>query len=74
MGNEAKRAVGAKAAASYTGLSPRTFRDARWRRKIGLPACRVGGRLLFLISDLDRLLARGREKLPHRSQGGDGEG
>jgi Helix-turn-helix domain len=49
--------------AEYFGIKPTTVRDARWRRRAGIPATRVGGRLLFKISDVERVIARGRELL-----------
>ncbi len=64
MLREVSRALGIKAAAVYVGSSPRTLADARWRQRVGLPATRIGRRLVFLVRDLDALLSRGRERTP----------
>lgn len=64
MRKDISRAFPLRAAAAYLGSSPRTLGDARWRRRVGLPATRVGRRLVFLIRDLDALLSRGRERSP----------
>jgi hypothetical protein len=73
MKTELKKALGLTAAASYVGSTSRTLADARWRRRVGLPATRIGRRLMFLTRDLDALLARGRERMPRpqRPQEGD---
>jgi excisionase family DNA binding protein len=57
------RLLSAGELAKRLDISARTVRDARWRRRAGIPATRVGGRLLFRLSDLDEALARGRERL-----------
>lgn len=73
MGSDRKGALGVEEARRYLGgLSRRTLMDGRWRRRIGLPATKLGRRLVFAIADLDRLLARGKEKLP-RPAGDGGE-
>ncbi len=45
-------------------VAPTTVRDHRWRHRVGLPVCRVGGFLRFLRSDVEALLLRGREDRP----------
>jgi phage terminase Nu1 subunit (DNA packaging protein) len=60
--------VNANELAAHFGLSARTVRDARWRRRAGLPATRIGGRLLFQVVDVDHAIARGRERLGAVSQ------
>ena len=42
-------------------LAPNTIRDERWRRRVGLRACRVGGALRFLRQDVEAVFRRGRE-------------
>jgi|GEM_PF-4962535 hypothetical protein len=64
------RALGVAEAAEYTGIAVRTLRDRRWRKRVGLCCTRIGGKVLFLVRDLDLALARGRERSPDK--GGDG--
>lgn len=59
-----ERALGVVEAASMLGVSPRSLGDRRFRLRLGLQARRVGGRIVFLQSDLLKLLERGREPLP----------
>lgn len=66
MNHRARRTLTARETAACLGLSIRTVRDRRWRQRAGVPATRVGGRLLFTVRDLDRALTRGRERLPRR--------
>ena len=50
-------------AADVLGISPRSLADRRYRNRIGLPARRIGRRLVFLESDCRRLLELGKERL-----------
>jgi len=50
--------------ASRLGISPRSLLDKRYRLRIGLPAVKVGRRVGFSELDVERLITRGREKLP----------
>jgi hypothetical protein len=59
-----ERALSAKVAAEMLSLSPRSLADRRFRLRLGLQARRIGGRIVFLESDLLRLLERGREPWP----------
>lgn len=61
---EHDRAIGVVAASELLGVSPRSLGDRRFRIRLGLQARRIGGRIVFLESDLLRLLERGRERLP----------
>jgi hypothetical protein len=58
--------------ATRLGISPRSLLDKRYRLRIGLPAVKVGRRLGFAEIDVERLITRGREKLPTGL--GDGNG
>ena len=51
-------------AATRLGISPRSLLDKRYRLRIGLPATKIGRRVGFAENDVDRLITRGREKLP----------
>lgn len=51
-------------AAQLLKCSPRSLLDRRYRVRHGIQARRVGRRLVFLESDLFRILERGREPLP----------
>jgi hypothetical protein len=46
------------------GIAVRSLEDPRYRLRIGLPAIHIGRRIGFDEGDIDRLIARGREKLP----------
>lgn len=61
-----KKALTKEEAARYLGLSPRSLADARWRNRVGMPAVKIGRSLRFLLSDLQKLIKRSREKTqPH---------
>jgi hypothetical protein len=51
-------------AATRLCLSPRSLCDRRYRGRLGLPAVKVGRRLAFDESDVEKVIARGRERLP----------
>lgn len=51
-------------AAEALGIKPRSLADKRYRLRIGLVAVRIGRRVLFDARDLERLVAKGRERLP----------
>ena len=57
------RALTAKDVAAVLGVSEKSVRDARWRRRIRLRAVHVGTSLRFLASECDALLERGLERL-----------
>lgn len=59
-----ERALGVPEASEMLGVKPRSLSDRRFRIRLGLQARRIGGRIVFLESDLLRLLERGREPLP----------
>lgn len=50
-------------AAVLLGFHPETFEDQSFRRRIGLPAVRIGRHLRFLESDVKRVIEQGREHL-----------
>ena len=56
--------------ASRLGVKPTSLSDKRYRCRIGLRAVKVGRRIGFEESDVDRLIVRGREKLPFTTQEG----
>jgi len=71
MKGKRQGALGVDQSGEYLGgVARRTLTDARWRARHNLPAVRIGKKLAFLIEDLDKILARGREKLPRRDEGG----
>ena len=45
-------------------MEPKTLGLPHVRAKLGLPCVRIGGRVRFLESDIEALIARGREALP----------
>lgn len=46
--------------AQHYGLSTRTIKDARWRRRAGLKVTRLGGAIIGVqVGDLRRALASG---------------
>jgi hypothetical protein len=51
-------------ASKRLGVAVRSLEDKRYRIRIGLPAVHIGRRIGFDEGDIDRLIARGREKLP----------
>jgi|GEM_PF-1958463 len=53
-----------KATAKWLGCREGTLRDNRFRARIGLPAIRVGNRLMFSPDDIDEYVERRREQLP----------
>jgi len=58
------RALTANEAALILGVAPRSLLDPRYRVRIGLPATRIGRSLRFHTADVERVLRRGRERLP----------
>lgn len=63
----------AEEAAAQLGVSKRSLSDKRYRLRIGLPAVRIGRRIGFEERDVERIITRGRERLPTRAGGGDAE-
>lgn len=53
-------------AAHRLGISLRSLLDKRYRFRIGLPATKIGRRVGFSENDIEKLISRGREKLPVR--------
>lgn len=51
-------------AAKLLSISPRSLADRRYRLRLGLPARKIGRRVVFIEGDLLRILERGREPLP----------
>jgi predicted DNA-binding transcriptional regulator AlpA len=61
----AKRIVPVDEAARRLGISPRSLIDKRFRMRAGLPAVKIGARRIgFDERDIERLIQRGRERLP----------
>ena len=50
-------------------ISPRSLSDKRYRARIGLPAVKVGRRVGFREDDVEKLMQRGRERLPMGTMG-----
>jgi hypothetical protein len=55
--------------ASRLGVKSTSLADKRYRFRIGLPAVKVGRRIGFSETDVEKLITRGREKLPAGSGG-----
>ena len=53
--------------ARLLGGSPRSIEDARWRRRVGLRATRIGRSLRFLDFHIQQVLDRGLEPLSEPS-------
>jgi hypothetical protein len=58
------RLISLEEAAGRLGISPRSLCDKRYRMRIGLAVVRIGRRVGFSEADIERLITRGREKLP----------
>ncbi len=58
------RALDVDSAARLLGVSPRSLADRRYRKKLGLPATKIGRRTVFREADLLSVLERGRQQLP----------
>lgn len=56
--------MSADEAAKRLCVAVRSLTDKRYRTRIGLPAVKVGRRIGFDEKDVEKLIARGREKLP----------
>lgn len=50
--------------AQRLNLSPLSLADKRFRVRIGLPAIKIGRRLVFDERDVEQLILRGREVQP----------
>ncbi|MDE2058615.1 MAG: hypothetical protein KGL31_06615 [candidate division NC10 bacterium] len=50
--------------AERLSVSPRSLADRRYRVRLGLAAVRIGRRLTFSESDIEKLIREGRERLP----------
>ena len=50
-----------KQTAGILGASPNSVGDSRWRKRVGLPATRIGRSLRFLERDIQSILKKGRE-------------
>lgn len=59
------KGMGALRVAETLDVSVRSVRDARWRLRVGLPARRIGRRLIFAEDDVQRLLRRNVERFAH---------
>ena len=51
-------------AAERLSVSPRSLSDRRYRVRLGLAAVRVGRKLTFSETDLERIIRDGRERFP----------
>ena len=50
--------------AEHLKLDIRTVMDKRWRLRVGLESIRLGGRVLFRDSDVQKVLDRHRQRIP----------
>jgi len=55
--------------ANRLDVAPTSLADKRYRVRIGLPAVKAGRRIGFAEHDIEKLITRGREKLPISSGG-----
>lgn len=51
-------------AAALLKISPRSLADRRYRAKLPLAARKIGRKIVFVESDIDKLIACSREHLP----------
>lgn len=51
-------------AAERLSVSPRSLADRRYRVRLGLAAVKIGRRITFAESDIERLIREGRERFP----------
>jgi predicted DNA-binding transcriptional regulator AlpA len=58
------RILPADETAERLGVALRSILDKRYRARIGLRAIKIGRRIGFDERDIEKLIARGREKLP----------
>lgn len=58
------RALTPDQAALRLGFHAETLKDPEFRRRVGLPAVRIGRSLRFLESDVLRIIEKGRECFP----------
>jgi hypothetical protein len=59
-----------RSAARRLRITEATLRDARWRRRAGVPVVRVGGKLAGVMeADVLAVLCRGRERFDDESSG-----
>lgn len=63
-----QRAISCDEATRVLGLPPRSLYDPRRRQRLGLPAVRLGRRLMFVEADVLALIERGRERLDERGE------
>lgn len=50
-------------------VSPRSLSDKRYRARIGLAGRKIGRKVAFLEADIERLVERGKERLPGEERG-----
>lgn len=58
------RVISVEQAAERLSVSPRSLSDRRFRLRLGLGAIKIGRRVGFAEGDIDKLIERGRERLP----------
>ena len=58
------RIVSVEETASRLNVRPKSLLDKRFRARIGLAAVHIGRRIGFTEEDLERIITRGRERLP----------
>jgi hypothetical protein len=66
------RIVSVEETAIRLNIRPKSLLDKRFRARIGLAAVHIGRRIGFAEGDIERLIARGREKLPVGNGGTNG--
>lgn len=64
-----QRTLGPSEISRILGVAPKTPYDIRWRRRVGLPARRVGRKLRFVEADVWKLLDDGLEQLLNEELG-----
>jgi hypothetical protein len=53
------------------GFSPLSLADKRFRVRLGLPAVKLGRKLGFDERDVEKLILRGRERMPEEGRAHD---
>ncbi len=66
--------LSARELSGLLGISPRTPYDARWRRRVGLRALKVGGILRFRLADVERLIVESHAPLSGKKSADDDSG
>ena len=58
-----RKLLSAEEACAILGVSLRSLVDKRYRRRIGLPCIKIGRRIMFDSSEVEKLIQKNREQL-----------